>query len=255
MMAMVDNLYPKECDLSDCESCSTTCSKSDRKKCRYGFDTVYSKMAAIAKTKGIREPPLPAEKAKRKLSLVSPLLWVQLNSDYQWHHALVDTGAAINMISKDLLQHFRHYKLGKASVHLKGVTGDKVDLDEWYVVYVRFQCGKEIGIPCLAGCPEGIDMILGMPWIKQVRAVIDARNQMLMTDFGDLAWGDLSRERVVKLPVGCVIPEGDLTAEQVAELDKAMESCTLSPKAAEKIRQKLIQCKSIWTQAGCGQAK
>ena len=222
--------------------------------CRHSSKEVYSVIASNANKKGVQLPRMP-QRIMKMAKIISPLLWLQIRNGSSYGRALLDSGAAINMISRELLNTLPATSLGQYAVKVKGVNSTSVKRDDWYLVKVEFQNGETMAIPFLVGTPESVDMILGMPFLKQSRAVIDARTKMIYTDIGDYAFGELSSERTIKLPVGNYAALADLTDEQVLELDKAMEGSVLSPEANEKIKQKLIEVQRIWTAAGYGQAK
>jgi transposase InsO family protein len=255
VQAFIEQVYARS--QSSPSETSSLCSYSTMdslNSSRYSVKEIYEIIAKNANNRGVQLAKMP-KRIKKMVKVVAPLLWIQVRVGLDYRRALLDTGAAINMISEEMLSHLPHEPLGKYAVRIKGVTGTSVDKDRWYLVETEFQNGEVIPVPFLVGTPDGIDMILGMPFIKQTRAVIDARVQMIYTDIGDYAFGELSREKTIKLPIGAYPALVDLSAEQVDQLNKVMESAILSTEAAEKIKQKLIDVHEIWTRAGYGHAK
>ena len=221
---------------------------------RHSAREVYAVIAENANKKSVCLKKMP-RKVMKMVKVIAPLLWLQIRNGSSFNHALLDSGAAINMIDSKLLAQLPSQPLGQYAIHVKGVNNTSVKRQDWYMVALEFQNGEVIPIPFLVGTPEGIDMILGMPFIKQTRTVIDARTKMIYTDVGDYAFGDLTSEKTIKLPVGAYPSLADLTDEQILELDKVMETSILTPAASERIRRKMIEVQRIWTAAGYGQAK
>lgn len=110
----------------------------------------------------------------RKLGLVSPLLWLPIETDDERLQALLDTGASLNLISTELLEKLPSKPLMELAVDLQGATGRSGDLSKWHTVRLTFPNGRTLTTICLEGAPEGVELVLGMPFILQTRTVIDA---------------------------------------------------------------------------------
>ena len=185
---------------------------------------------------------------KHGIKLVSPLLWLRVETLTNYRYALLDTGASINIISPTTLQSFEHTRLCTQKVRVKGVVGSG-DWSDWYLVRISFQNGQAIQVPCLKGASDAVGLLLGMPFVKQVNAIINARSKIIYTDVGDFAWGDRDHNQNVT-PTFMAI--SDLTPEQEEELNKAFEGSILSQEAQAKLKKAFIEYKEVWTRSGYG---
>ena len=190
-----------------------------------------------------------------QLGMVSPLLWIQVRHINDYRYALLDSGSSINMINEEYLKQIPHELVVRKPINVRGATGESKVLDEWYMAKIEFQNGQMIELLCLKGAPSNIDLLLGMPFIKQVKAIIDARSKIVFTTIGDFAWGELGPIRRLKAPINSYDSLVALTDEQLGELDRVMSSTILSPKAEQRIRRALTKYSDIWTKAGCGHGK
>ena len=229
----------------------------------YAHDNVSSYMADMERTSSIgvnyshdrRRPKVKRHKAVNiimdlsRVKMISPLLWIRVETLHEYRYALLDTGAAINIVSPKTLHLFHHRRLGTRMVRVKGVVGSG-DWAEWYMLMLTFKDGQRIEVPCLKGALDSVGLLLGMPFIKQVRAVIDARSKIISTDVGDFAWGD--REFEAEEMVHAQLLTADLTQEQIEELNLAFQGSILSDKAQDKLKQAFIDNKEIWTRSGYG---
>ena len=146
---MADKIFKDHDDSSSVSSLKTNYSISSS---RYSAKQVYSVIANNANKKGVSWKKFP-KSIRKMVKVISPLLWLQIRNGVSYHHALLDSGSALNLISKELLKVMSCRPLGQYAVHVKGVNNTSELRDQWYMVDLEFQNGETIPVPFLVGIP------------------------------------------------------------------------------------------------------
>ena len=94
-----------------------------------------------------------------------------------------------------------------------------------------------------------------MPFLHQVEANINIKHHLLLTSVGNFSWGEFNKKDVVKLPVGFIFDDSELTKEQVNEINAAMNKTILSEEGQKHVANQLKKFKDTWTSNKPGVAK
>lgn len=184
------------------------------------------------------------------------------NGDYV--PALVDTGSTINLLSKELLPHLWHQALPAKKITIHGLTGCTVT-DSWYLVAIPLATGKPVLIIAATGDFYDTPILLGMPFLTQMEALIDAPNKKIVTKQGILnAWGpeelaeaeDAFTATVYRVNVSATYRL--LTTDEVSQHPDVVHSLSdtlLSMKGQQQTIHILTKYQKVWTRKGVGAAK
>jgi hypothetical protein len=106
----------------------------------------------------------------------------------QFCKALVDSGAAASLINNKVLARVRHRKVASKMMTVRGITGSSTRMVSWYLVELNVVGSSKI-TPHLMMLDNtaGIDMLLGMSWLKEVNAKIHIADELVLTNVGTLS--------------------------------------------------------------------
>ena len=184
--------------------------------------------------------------------------------DGQQLPAMVDTGSSINLVDRGLLRHFWHQPLPARKVIIHGLAGSMVT-DSWYLLALPLSLENPILIVAAVGDFPNPPILLGMPFLLQMEALIDAPNRKIVTKHGIMNnWDpgdnpdyigtytttthDLTVAAIYRL----------LTTEEVSTHPDVVSSLTdslLSPKGRQQVLEILANYQQVWTKKGVGAAK
>ena len=178
-----------------------------------------------------------------KLPLVTPLLWIELETrtGENWK-ALLDTGAAVNLASPAFLERVGARYMGKYAIKVQGASGALLQLDEWYLVGIYIN-RTIVRIPMLKGVRGGPDCILGLPFIGQYDIVIDARQRIIDTKFGRFVWPENVRTTTIVHPMYNILIEPEAVSE---ELHTLISNAVIGEEYKVQLKQILIKHKKLF---------
>lgn len=161
--------------------------------------------------------------------LTSPLQFVTLYSDRCEFLALVDTGAQLNLISEDLLEKVRVEKaLSSTILRLRGVDNSCLEISKWVCVKFILSNGTAASVPfAVVKSPQSM-IILGLPFLKDVKARVDPTNRMIETYEGPLQLlegcrtGEHSTLRVIRVEIDSLVSKAILSAAGKAVLKRLL---------------------------------
>ena len=211
-------------------------------------------------------------RTRTELYVSHPLLYILVRQAGRQIPAMIDTGATVNLYNnRKLSTPMKVAPLFEQVQDLVGAAGSKVGIAKYGVAMVTFPNRRTSAVVVCehAECP--LPLILGAPWLKQVKASLDYKVGRLTTRLGTFAWDPgkrlgrtravymceaVSREGDTEVSIGEVkaVLEG-LTTEERETVQKAVESCVLTERGKQEVRRLLVLYKDVWTGSAIGCAK
>ena len=187
----------------------------------------------------------------KRARMIAPLPWLTVRSNGKSFRALIDTGASINLISYDRIHEFEYTEATKYNVSLVGVDGRFSRLSEWINVTLTMPNGERIIVPMLCGLDSRLGMILGMPFLMQMRAKIDINERMLMTKHGTYGYGINGIPTIVQEKSGsrtCIedVPAMTVVDIETQKIDEVLKSTALSEVGLAHARSVLTEFAEVW---------
>ena len=170
--------------------------------------------------------------AWRNHRLIAQLQFVTITNNQKDFLALVDSGAQLNLISEDLVESLQVEQSLRCDIcNFRGVGNDKMKIDMWILVKLDLANGATVRVPLAVVKQMENMVILGLPFLIQVKARIDPRNQLL-----ELPAGPLQMINNMQSPARAFIIE--VTEEVKSLVDKAIIS--------EKAKTRLLEILRIY---------
>lgn len=118
--------------------------------------------------------------------LVSPLQFITLMNNNSELLALIDSGAQLNLISQELLRNLTFNSIEGTVSRLRGVDNSVVKIVDWVLITMHLSNRMAVNVPfaVVNGIKSGV--ILGLPFLKQLRAKVDPANRIIEFPQGPL---------------------------------------------------------------------
>lgn len=108
--------------------------------------------------------------------------------------AMIDSGAQINLISKNVAYHCTSFPSpSRQKIQISGVGGTKTRVIEWVYLPVEMPSGQKCNVEAAVYDEESPTVIFGMPFLRQVRARVDFVNDIMDTANGPVVLHRLLR--------------------------------------------------------------
>ena len=177
--------------------------------------------------------------------------------------ALIDTGSTINLMDNQLLSSFAHQALPLQHITIHGLAGT-VSTDKWHLVALPLSPDITIYIVVATGHFPDTPLLLGMPFLTQTEALIDAPNKKIVTKHGILEVWDTYPEKMEEnyqarvLLIDTQFVKQLLTNLEVSghqDVIKSLADSMLTPQGQSQVIQILTKYQKTWTGKGVGAAK
>ena len=205
---------------------------------------------------GVSAAVAEREFARVRKPRVVPLPWLIVKGKHERCRGLLDTGASINLISESVLAKFSHRLTSRYHVHLIGINGEPTRLNEWYDVEMQLPNGEAIEVTMLCGLEEKIGMILGMPFLVQIDAKIEIRDQMIRTEYGIFGYGQHNyNDRALRrhnLRAQAMVA---MVEKEQQMMEEALRDTALSEKGMRTARELMVEYAETWQPNSLGTAE
>ena len=182
-------------------------------------------------------------------NLTSPLQFVELFNCNREYLALVDTGAQINLVNEVIAERIEVNSIISSSIEsLKGVDDSRVKIRKWITADFVLKNGYKISLPLAV--TEGVKalIILGLPFLKQIRGRIDPYNRLI-----EMTSGPIQLLETSAIVLSVEINEVKVTeAETPDVIPSIVESTNLSEQGKIRLRSILDSAKSVYEQNRIG---
>lgn len=111
------------------------------------------------------------------------LLYVQVKNAGKLLVAMVDSGAEVNVIGRDLVGKIDYESLGDYPLRLSGCGGQS-RASKWIRIPLEFVNGQKVEIKAIVGAEFGTGLILGAPFLHSHKVKIDYEGCYLRTEKG-----------------------------------------------------------------------
>jgi RNase H-like domain found in reverse transcriptase/Reverse transcriptase (RNA-dependent DNA polymerase)/Integrase zinc binding domain/Integrase core domain len=176
--------------------------------------------------------------------------------------AIVDTGATVNVVSRELLEDFQYMTISAREVSIAGLGGSCKG-NAWYMLQLVFTTGHRVSIPAVSGKFHRPTLLLGMPFLEEAETLIDVPNKVIFTRYGTFTNNrrppTLGHAYLVQPVPTTITPANEnLTLEEVRlhpDVVTAFQDTTLTEPNKLIIIKILHRFQSVWTRKGVGAAR
>lgn len=178
--------------------------------------------------------------------LRAPLLFVKVRNEKKRLTALVDTGAEVNVIGKELLPRVASTRLDDFPLSLSGCGGQS-RASKWVRIPLEFANGLKVEINAVVGAEFGTALILGAPFLHENKIGIEYDGCYLRTRLGAVpcVMGPELNQSNATAQVTTVsqisLPEKD---EKV--LEEVISKAQISLEDKVKLRELLLEYGDLW---------
>lgn len=189
-----------------------------------------------------------------------PQIYLSWVFDNVLARVLIDTGASVNIINRKTINNTscRWWPVTYDDIMIRSFMGTSL-ANEWILIELYFGGFRQL-VPCLVSEKLHFDLLLGMPWLNQVRAIIDIHRRIVSTDVGTFAWtndrglpekGDchlVSRHEEDSSTQGDDKEENEeaLTDGQLSAINAACTPTMLSEVAVKRVRNLFRIYRKVW---------
>lgn len=176
----------------------------------------------------------------------APLLYVKVKNERKWLMAMVDSGAEVNVVGKDLLQKIQHERLADHPLRLCGCGGQSCS-SRWVRVPLEFANGLKIQIDAIVGSEFGTALILGGPFLHGQKIGIEYEGCFLRTAFGEVSCIEGPELNQSNAKVGAATVEHvNMSEKDQKVLEELIEKAQVQPEEKEKLRELLLEYGDLW---------
>lgn len=171
-----------------------------------------------------------------KEGVVCPLQFIEFWNDGREYIGMLDSGAQINLLSFSALSSLIHERVPCCIKTVRGFEGKQCLLDSWVLVNIELGNGKLVPVRFAVIKNIETSIILGLPFLKMVKGVVDHANLILEMKEGPIA---LLEGRKLAVPeVATVLgAEGDL---------RMLKMPKLSFVEREQVESLLLRFSDLW---------
>ena len=174
----------------------------------------------------------------------APLPFVQVLHKDCHLLALIDSGAQVNVVGKELASYLKCCLVSSQPLQLNGCGGVS-QTSQWVRIPLQFSNGFKHEVIAAVAEEFGTALILGAPFLTAVRARLDYGMQLLRMAQGAvplLYGGSLRRSNILVNTVE-VPPLGD---EDKAALAKLLEAAALNDSEKKRVEELLLEFGDLW---------
>ena len=156
--------------------------------------------------------------------------------------ALVDTGAEVSLVG-DYWAAAREKRVGDA-VRVKGLTGQAVETGPQLTVQLTLENGKVVELHAIELCNSS-RVVLGIPFLRQQRAVIDLERETLRLSVGTYPLVLSPKARVLELEV-------DAGGATKHEAEEVAAKAQLADDLKGRLKKILVEFEDLWLERRTG---
>lgn len=116
----------------------------------------------------------------------APLQYIPFTNNNSSLAALVDSGSQLNLVEYNLLPYLEFQPFEHQIKALWGVSGRQSTINQWILIKVTLTPSHTYQIPCAVLDHLPCSILMGMPFLQQIRATHDIPNALLHTPYGPI---------------------------------------------------------------------
>lgn len=176
----------------------------------------------------------------------APLLYAKVRNNKQWLVAMIDSGAEVNVVGKELLSKIQYERLVDHPLGLTG-CGGRSWASQWVKVPVAFSNGLRVDIIAIVGVEFGTALIFGAPFLHANKVGIEYDGCYLSTKAGPVQceMGLELRRSNDTATVGAIARES-LAAADESTLEEMLARAQLQAEEKAALRELLVEYGDLW---------
>ncbi len=180
----------------------------------------------------------------RRLSPLSKLQFMSFVHNQSSFVGLIDSGSELNLISHSLLPFLNYKRIESPTQQLRGVSADIVPIHQWIEIDVELDTAVTITIPLAVVTNLPCVVLLGLPFLEQVKGCHDVANRLLITPSGPILLSTQVHGHHNNSNNAAIDPE--------LKLD--MSNSNLTPEEQQELRMLLLEYDDLWRGGRRGKA-
>lgn len=176
----------------------------------------------------------------------APLLFVKVKNERKKLVAMIDTGAAVNVIGRELAHVMEGEKLEACPLNLCGCGGQSRS-SSWVKAPLEFSNGLKVSIEAVVGEEFGTALILGAPFLHGNKVGIEYDGCYLKTSLGNVPCvmvPELMRSNST-VSAGAVAVS-TMSDEDSQVLESIVEKARATPEEKERLKALLLEFGDLW---------
>lgn len=129
---------------------------------------------------------VPYKPRLRKFSFTAPLQYLLFTNGQSSLAALIDSGSQLNLMDVALTPYIDFQLIDHEVESLAGVSGRKTNIVQWITIAITINTNQNYTIPLAVIQDLPCSILLGMPFLKQIKATHDTVNGVLNTPLGPI---------------------------------------------------------------------
>ena len=176
-------------------------------------------------------------------SLTSPLQFIELFNCNREYLALVDTGAQINLVNELIAEKIEVSSVLTSRIEsLRGVDDSRVRISKWINADFVLKNGSKLCIPLAVTSGVKSLIILGLPFLKQIKGRIDPYHRLI-----DTTRGPIQLLETVVAVFSVEINQIEIAETEMTDAISAIiESTNLSERGKKRLRSVLDNSKALY---------
>ena len=188
-------------------------------------------------------------KSKDNMQFISPLQFIEIWNNGHEFVGMLDSGAQLNVISENLLPFLKIKKIPCQISQVQGFSGGASEIQEWVEIPFTLTNGRMAAVTFAVLPNIGTQLILGLPFLKEVKGVLDHYNKIIETPEGPIQILEGRR----------VNPKVHMIEKTEGKLDNEFDPKTatmgrLTTDERAKVQALLEQYGSVWKRQRRGKA-
>ena len=157
--------------------------------------------------------------------------------------AMIDSGAEVNVIGRDLVERLRLPERKGVELILKGCAGEST-VSKWVAMSATLNNGQQCDLLLVVSDFMGSAIILGTPFLKSTKAKLDFGSQLLETSKGFIQLISLPKLEGTNLVATIEVQE--LPKEDKERLASTLDKSKLEPHQRAQLEKLLLKYGDLW---------
>ena len=126
------------------------------------------------------------DKLRDNAKFISPLQFIEIWNNGREFVGMLDSGAQLNVISENLLSYLEIKKIPCQISQVQGFSGGASKIQGWVEILFTLNNGKTVVVTFAVIPNIETQLILGLPFLKEVKGVMDHYNKVIETPEGPI---------------------------------------------------------------------
>ena len=187
---------------------------------------------------------LEIKKTKGEVApLMAPLMFIEVLVDDAHVIAMLDSGATINAVGPELVIQLKCEEVSLPKLYIVGWGGHRSTY-RWVKILLTLRNGHLCQIVAVVNPDFGSALLLGMPFIRAVKGVLDTESNLFKTKEGfipTVEMGDFVQSNRVLMSIVATLKEEDSEA-----LRQTLENNRLTEQQNQQLAELLIKYGDLW---------